>query len=356
MALYGKVEHPEDIRRINCIIRDEMLEVEDEAHLSELKKRSDYLCTLSYSPFWKKRFGERIEALRSAALEENRITVKEANLLAAYRGMNKSYSPWRARIDIEEQLKEIPRKVSEEIAYTALSLEAESEILELLRREFCRVRAGMVLCEEEECLKRLKRAVDILSVLPFLDSFKEHFDKETQEAIDAFVAKEKFRSVKLANIISDTKGWESLFHPVGEEDFAGTGAEELMNKLLEEEEKSDTYIPTEARYKDGGRVLWLVYYHPGRKREYAKRIYLPATYRNLVMEGPGEFENRFGHKVWGVKIRYEAEIRATTIRLRGREIRLPERWVKREKVVPLPENAENVRLLEERPESAMNIA
>ena len=356
MAIYGKVNTPEDIRRINCIIRDEMLDAEDEAHLSELKKRSDYLCTLTYSPFWEKRFGDAIEALRQAALEENRITVKEANLLAAYRGMKKTYTPWRSDIDIDAQLKEIPQKVAEEITHTALSLEGGAEILESLRREFCAVRAAMVLCEEEPCLIRLKRAVDILSVLPFLESFNAHFDEKTQAAIDALVTKEKERSVTLANIVSETQGWESHFHPLGEEEVEESDAKSVMEKLLEEEEKADTYIPTEARYKEGGKVLWLVYYHPGRKREYAKRIYLPATYRNLSIEGPGEFENRFGNKVWGVKIRYEMNIRPTTIHLRGKAIELPERWVTKEKIVPLPETAQQVRLLEERPESAMDIA
>lgn len=52
--IYGKVEDIKDISRINCIIRDEMLKVESEAELSELKKRSDYLCTLTYSPFWRR--------------------------------------------------------------------------------------------------------------------------------------------------------------------------------------------------------------------------------------------------------------------------------------------------------------
>jgi hypothetical protein len=52
--IYGRLESAEDIRRINCIIRDEMLTVETPAELTDLKKRSDYLCTLTFSPFWKK--------------------------------------------------------------------------------------------------------------------------------------------------------------------------------------------------------------------------------------------------------------------------------------------------------------
>jgi len=68
--IYGKVESVEDISRINCIIRDEMLIVESEAELTELKKRSDYLCTLTYSPFWQKKFGDKIEELRKELLKK----------------------------------------------------------------------------------------------------------------------------------------------------------------------------------------------------------------------------------------------------------------------------------------------
>ena len=354
MAIYGKVETPRDIARINCIIRDEMLIVEDEAALSELKKRSDYLCTLTYSPFWQKRFGEQIEEFRKVALEENRVTVKEANIVAKYRGFDKEYHPWRSDVDMEEQLRLLPERIIEEIEHATTSLMYDNEILELLRNEFCDIRKAMVLCEDERCLKDLKRAVDILSVLPYLHSFEEHFDKGLLGAIDALIVKEKNRSVELANMIAYVKGFESYFEPVSEEDFEKLGAEEYLQALLEEE-KSDSYIPTEARYEDGAKVLWLVYYHPKRKREYAKRVYLPADYRNLKMEGPGYFRNRFGNKVWGVKISYETLVKETIIKVRGRQIKLPQRWVKKQKIVTLPQVAQNVRLLEERPKSAMNI-
>ncbi len=356
MAIYSKVESAEDIRRINCLIRDEMMIVENEAQLTELKKRSDYLCTLTYSPFWKKKFGEKVEELRQVALEENRATVREANYIAKYKGFDKEYHPWRADIDIEEQLKQIPAQILEEITTSAINLEKSVEILEFLRKEFCNIRKGMLFCEDVECLTKMKRAVDILSVLPYLESFKEHFDEGLLGAIDKLVNEEKNRSVELANIISQVNGWEKHFEAISEEDFGELSAEEYLKKILEEEEKAETLIPTESRYKGGGKVLWLVYYHPGRKREYAKRIYFPAEFRNLKMEGPGYFVNRFGNKVYGVKITYEMRIRPTVIHVRGREIHLPERWVRKEKIVPLPEVAQNVRLLEERPPSAMNIA
>ncbi len=354
MAIYGKVETPEDIKRINCLIRDEMMEVEDEAQLSELKKRSDYLCTLTYSPFWQKRFGQEIEKVRQVALEENRISVKEANIIAKFKGFDKEYKPWRSDIDINEQLRLIPAEVIEEITHATLDLKMSVEILETLRKEFCAIRGAMVVCEDEECIQKLKRAVDILSVLPYLESFKEHFDEGLLGAIDALVTKEKNRSVELANIICEVNGWQSYFESIGEEDFES--AEEYLQRLLEEEEKAQILIPSQARYKGGGEVLWLVYYHPRRKREYAKRVYMPAHFRNLTMEGPAEFKNRFGNRVYGVKIGYEMKIDPTTIKVRGKEIVLPERWVKKEKIVTLPKIAQNVRLLTTRPQSAMDIA
>ncbi|MRJ02302.1 MAG: hypothetical protein GXO19_04835 [Epsilonproteobacteria bacterium] len=356
MAIYSKVEGVEDIRRINCLIRDEMMVVQSEAELTELKKRSDYLCTLTYSPFWKKRFQDRIEELRQAALEENRVTVREANIIAKFKGFDKEYHPWRSEIDIEEELKKIPEEVIEEIEQSALSLHRSQEILEFLRREFCEIRKAMVLCEEPSCLEKMKRGVDILSVLPYLAAFRDHFDRGLLGAIDHLIEVEKRRSVELANIISEVSQWESYFETIGEEDFGELTAEEYLQKLLEEEEKAETLIPTEERYKGGGSVLWLVYEHGRRKREYAKRVYFPAEFRNVKMEGPGEFRNRFGNKVWGVKISYESKVAPTKIKIRGREIELPERWVHRVKIIPLPREARNVRLLQERPKSAMSIA
>lgn len=354
MALYAKVESVEDISRINCILRDEMLIVEDGAKLSELKKRSDYLCTLTYSPFWQKKFGQKIEEFRQRAVEENRVTVKEANIVAKYRGFDKEYTPWRKDVDIDEQLKQIPKQVIEELE-EGLSLEQDIDILKFLRKEFCDIRKAMVLCEEKECLEELKRGVDTLSLLPYLKSFAKAFDEGILAAIDALLIAEKERSVTLANMVAFVNGWELYFEALSQEDMGDLSAEEVL-KILDEEKKSLSYIPTEIRYKDGGKVVWLVYYHPKRKREFAKRIYLPAHYRNLKVEGPGYFANRFGNKVWGVKISYEEKIAPTTIHIRGQEIQLPSRWVSRRKIVPISKDAQDVRVVEEKPASAMDIA
>jgi len=353
--IYGRVESVEDVRRINCIIRDEMLNVESAAELTDLKKRSDYLCTLTYSPFWQKKFGDKIEKLREAAIEENRATVKTANYMAKYKKFDRSYEPWKKEINIEEQLKEIPNQVVEELTNSIFSLQKSVEILEELRKSFCDIRKAMVLCENVECLDRLKKAVDILSTLPYLESFKVHFDEGLLGVIDKLINEEKERSVKLANIIAEVNGWDRFYQSISDEDFETT-AEEYLRKLLEEEEKASTYIPTEVKYKGGAKVLWLVYYHPGRKREYAKRLYFPADAFDIKVEGPGEFKNKFGNKVYGIKITYKMTIKPTTIHVRGKEIHLPERVVTKTKIVPIPEIAQDIRIVEEKPESAMDIA
>jgi len=353
--IYGKVENIEDISRINCLIRDEMIVVEKVSELTDLKKRSDYLCTLTYSPFWKKKFGDEIEKLRDVAIKENRATVKTANYISKYKGFEKEYEPWKKEINIEEELKKIPEEVVNELSASVFTLQNRVEILEDLRNSFCEIRKAAVFCEDLKCLDKLKRAVDIISTLPYLQSFKIHFDDGVLGAIDKLINSEKERSIELINIIAQTNGWERFYQSINENDFETT-AEDYLNKLLSEEEKASTYIPTEMKYKKGAKVLWLVYFHPGRKREYAKRIYFPENAQNISMEGPGEYKNRFGNKVWGIKLNYQMEISPTIIHIRGKEIHLPKRVVTKTKIVQVPKNAENIRILEEKPQSAMDIA
>ena len=353
--IYGKVENIEDIRRINCIIRDEMLKVEDESELTELKKRSDYLCTLTYSPFWQKKFGDKIEEMRNVAIEENRATVKMANYIAKYKGFDKSYEPWKKEINIESELKLIPERIVEELTNSVFSLKLSVNILEELRSEFCEIRKAMVLCENIECLDKLKKAVDILSTLPFVKEFEAHFDEGILASIDKLINLEKERSVDLANIIADVNGWDRYYQVISEEDFETT-AEDYLNKLLEEEEKSENYIPTEAKYKGGAKVLWLVYFLPRRKREYAKRLYFPADAFDIKVEGPDVYKNKFGNDVYGIKITYKMTIKSTTIHVRGKEIHLPQRVVTKTKIIPVPKDATDFRIVEEKPKSAMDIA
>jgi len=352
MRLYGKVENIEDIARINCIIRDEMLSVKSGAELTDLKKRSDYLCTLTYSKFWQKKFGEEIEKIRQAALIENRATTKTANYVAEYNKFEKRYNPWKKELEVETEF--VAEEVNKALGELLLNAKNGVGILEDLREVFCDIRKAAVFCENAECLDKLKRGVDILSTLPYLENFRTHFDDGLNAAIDAFIAKEKERSVKLFNIIVEVEGFDRYYESIDESNLENT--EEFIEKLLKEEEKAQTYIPTEMKYKGGAKVLWIVYNHKTKKREYAKRIYLPSNAQNITIQGPGEFKNRFGNKVWGIKISYEMFIKPTVIHLRGKEIKLPQRKITKTKIVPLVKEAENIRITETKPQSAMDIA
>jgi len=354
--IYGRVETIDDISRINCIIRDEMLLVDSIAQLTELKKRSDYLCTLTYSPFWKKKFGDKIEEVRQKAIEENHITVKEANIIAKYKGFDHEYQPWgKEKFDVSENLKQIPEEIKEEVQENLLHFQQESDVISEIRKVFCNLRAAILICEDRNCLDSLKKYVDILSALPDTESFKEHFDQSILSTIIDMIDVEKKRTVKLMNILGSVKGINDVYYEgITQESYEN--ANDFIKKLLVDENKSETYIPTEVRYKGNAKVLWLTYFLPSRKRNYAKRLYFPADFKLLKVEGPGFFKNKFGREIYGVKITYESTIEPTTIHVRGHEIHLPERIVKRYKVIPIPEIAQNIRLTQEKPASAMDIA
>jgi len=353
--IYGRVEGPEDVRRINCIIRDEMLEVEEVGQLTDLKKRSDYLCTLTYSPFWKKRFGAMVEELREVACEENRVSVRLANYVARYHGWDKVYDPWgREEKSLEARLAELPEEAVRETAETAVSLELTPRVLEELRRAFCRIRKAMVVAQDEEELRCLKRAGDLLLATTKTLGFREHFGEELA-AIDELVELEERRTVKLANLIAEVQGWRVHFEAWTMDEVPVEESVDAYVARVLEEEKASRYLPSEARYP-AGRTLWIVYYHRGRGRRYAKRVYVPGYATDFRLEGPGEFENRFGRKVWGVRLVYRSRVAPTTARIRGHLVHLPERWVTRSRVVPLPAEAEEVELAFERPPEAYDVA
>ena len=354
--IYGKIEGPEDIRRINCIIRDEMLAVGDKTQLTDLKKRSDYLCTLTFSPFWKKKFGSLVEQLRQVAREENYVTVRLANFIAKHNNWDVEYDPWGPDDpSIEQQLKDLPEEVIRETIESSIDLKEEVDILEDYRRSFCRIRKAMIMTESERDLLRLKRSSDLLVAMLLLPDFQDRF-ADVFDKLKQLVEKEEERTVKMAEIVATVNGWNVSFEKWDSSDIGeDQTVEQYIEQLLEEEDKAEKYVPTEARYKEG-RTLWLIYFHKGRNRWFARRLYFPGSARNIKLEGPAEFTNRFGKKVCGVKISYEALLKATTIKRGEVLIHLPERWVKRSKVVQLPKEAEKIELREDRPDFAYPVA
>jgi hypothetical protein len=96
--IYGAVNSLEDLRRINREIRHEMDAATSQAQLTELKKRSDYLCTLAEAPSWHEKFGQQIDRVREVAREEDAKTTQHANQLAKKHDWDTEYHPWgRAR-------------------------------------------------------------------------------------------------------------------------------------------------------------------------------------------------------------------------------------------------------------------
>ena len=92
--VYGEVNSLEDLRSINRNIRSEIGKTADQEGLTELKRRSDYLCTLARSPAWRKKFGAKTDRYLEVAREENRRTVDKVNSTARRHKFDTFYNPW----------------------------------------------------------------------------------------------------------------------------------------------------------------------------------------------------------------------------------------------------------------------
>jgi hypothetical protein len=92
--IYGEVNSVTSIREINRKIRGEIREVRDQRHLTELKKRSDYLCTLTQAPSWQEKFGSKSGRMLAVAKEEDQRTTRLANSVARRKGLRTQYDPW----------------------------------------------------------------------------------------------------------------------------------------------------------------------------------------------------------------------------------------------------------------------
>ena len=92
--IYGEVNSASDLRSINRLIRKDMRQAKARDQMSELKRRSDYLCTLTRSPAWQTRFGERSDRFLKVAKEENHRSVRLANQIAKKQHWDVQYDPW----------------------------------------------------------------------------------------------------------------------------------------------------------------------------------------------------------------------------------------------------------------------
>ena len=92
--IYSDVNGISDIHKIGRLIRQDMDKARSREQVTELKKRSDYLCTLTFSPAWQKRFGGKSERLLVAAKEENERSVRKANRIGRDKGWDVEYHAW----------------------------------------------------------------------------------------------------------------------------------------------------------------------------------------------------------------------------------------------------------------------
>ena len=117
------------------------------------------------------------------------------------------------------------------------------------------------------------------------------------------------------------------------------------------------YKPTTAKYKGRTKTLYAVYeethmhnYRGHRKKRTQTRVKRFYVSGELVeVKGPGVFTNRFGRRVYGLKVVYENPVRATVAHRRGRRVKIPRRMVRVTKIVPLPRSAKNVRVTSRAP-------
>ncbi len=93
--IYGEVNSLQDIKEINRKIRKEMSDVRGRDQLTELKKRADYLCTLTLAPSWKTRFGKKSAQFLRTAEKEDEMTTRKANEIARKKGFDVEYHAWR---------------------------------------------------------------------------------------------------------------------------------------------------------------------------------------------------------------------------------------------------------------------
>jgi len=77
--IYGEVNKPSDIRKINEKIRAELKKARTRKKITELVKRSAYLCTLTYSPGFRKKLRGQLLKARKIAKQEYTKTAKLAN-------------------------------------------------------------------------------------------------------------------------------------------------------------------------------------------------------------------------------------------------------------------------------------
>ncbi len=117
------------------------------------------------------------------------------------------------------------------------------------------------------------------------------------------------------------------------------------------------YKETTERFKGPTKTYWITYEIPRKGAEEpmdrAKRFYVPGEPQKT--EGPGTFENKMGHKKFGIKITYGKPREGYAAERGETEYDVEETKTTITKIVELPEDAVNVNVTDKEPESAMSV-
>jgi hypothetical protein len=89
--IYGRVDSVADLKNVFAAIRGDVEEADSQQALTELYRRAGYLVTLTYSPAWRKKFGDKVEELRKVADEEFTKTAHAINRRAEAIGAEPNY-------------------------------------------------------------------------------------------------------------------------------------------------------------------------------------------------------------------------------------------------------------------------
>jgi len=94
--IYGNIQSIDEVRMLFRQLQDELALAESRQDIDEVKKRSEYLCTLADNPQWRDE-GDRggLEALELCLEEDTRLTMAANTRSRELLTGGAAYMPWR---------------------------------------------------------------------------------------------------------------------------------------------------------------------------------------------------------------------------------------------------------------------
>lgn len=138
-------------------IRDDVAQARSRDELTRLYRHAEALVALTYSPSWRKRFGDRLDALRSVAEEGFAATARAVNRQAEVIGTPADYDEtWGGK----------------ERVYGEVNSEGD------LRRIDAAIRAEVATAASREDLTRLYRRAEYLITLTYAPAWEKKFGSQ----------------------------------------------------------------------------------------------------------------------------------------------------------------------------------